>query len=59
VLATVITALDGKAELEEATVVAVELLRLGLLNADYMFDQYNGAPIRGERKSLLNITRHC
>jgi hypothetical protein len=50
-LATVITALKGNAELEEAALLAVELIRLGVLNADSnMFPTYNGAPMRGEGK---------
>ena len=47
VLASVIAGLKGNAELEEAAVIAVELLRLGILNAENMF-QYNGAPMRGD-----------
>lgn len=48
VLATVISALKDKRELEEAAVLAVELLRLGLLNGDEnMFPGYKGAPLRG------------
>lgn len=40
--------LEGQPELEEAAVLAVELTRLGLLNADItMFPAYNGAPMRG------------
>jgi len=51
VLATAITTLKGKTELEEAAVVAVELIRLGILNSDInMFPSYNGAPMRGESK---------
>jgi hypothetical protein len=38
-------------ELEEATVIAVDLLRLNSLNADIsMFPTYNGAPMRGSSK---------
>lgn len=47
-LATVIAALKGNSELEDAAVLAVELIRLGVLNADSMFPTYNGAPMRGE-----------
>jgi len=43
-----ITALKGKPELEEAAVVAVELIRLGLLNSDLDMFPYKGAPMRGE-----------
>ena len=51
VLAKVIAGLNGKPELEEAAVLAVELLRMGLLTADInMFPTYNGAPIRGSSR---------
>lgn len=51
ILAKVITGLKRKPELEEAAVLAVELLRLGLLTADInMFPAYNGAPMRGSSK---------
>ena len=52
VLAATIAALAGKKELEEPAVIAIELLRLGLLNADNMF-QYSGAPMRGTGMSTL------
>ncbi|KAH9877912.1 hypothetical protein J1614_003129 [Plenodomus biglobosus] len=48
VLVKVIAALNGKQELEEAAVLAVELLRIGVLTPDInMFPSYNGAPMRG------------
>lgn len=48
VLVAAINGVKGQASLEEATVIAVELLRLGTLNADIsMFPTYNGAPMRG------------
>ena len=51
ILVTVIAGLKGQAQLEEAAVLAVELLRLGLLTADInMFPAYNGAPMRGSSK---------
>ncbi|KAH7067400.1 temperature dependent protein affecting M2 dsRNA replication-domain-containing protein [Paraphoma chrysanthemicola] len=51
VLASAIAGLKGRSDLEEATVIAVELLRLGTLNADInMFPTYNGAPMRGSAK---------
>lgn len=37
---------------EEASFLAVELLRLGLLNADTMFRDYSGAPMRGSGENL-------
>ncbi|KAJ4355560.1 uncharacterized protein N0V89_003578 [Didymosphaeria variabile] len=50
VLKTAITALKGKPELEEAVVVAIELIRLGVLNWDLDMFPYNGAPMRGETR---------
>lgn len=48
VLVKVVASLKGKPELEEAAVLAVELLRLGVLTSDInMFPIYNGAPMRG------------
>jgi hypothetical protein len=41
-------------ELEEAAVVAVELLRLGLLNSTNMFPNYSGAPYRGSEAVKRN-----
>lgn len=34
-------------EIDEAVLIAIELLRYGLLNANNMFPTYTGAPIRG------------
>ncbi|RMZ71139.1 xpg i-region [Pyrenophora seminiperda CCB06] len=51
VLAAVISGFKGKSEHEEAAVLAVELIRMGLLNSDIgMFHTYNGAPMRGSTK---------
>ncbi|RAR07197.1 XPG N-terminal domain containing protein [Stemphylium lycopersici] len=51
VLAAVIAGLKGKPEHEEAAVLAVELIRMGLLTSDItMFPTYNGAPMRGSTK---------
>jgi hypothetical protein len=56
VLVKVMESLKGNAELEEGAVLAVELLRLGVLNADIgMFPTYNGAPMRGTGKWLDSI----
>ena len=38
----------GGRDQEEAAFLAIELLRLGLLNPDTMFAGYSGAPIRGD-----------
>jgi len=59
VLATTIAALNGKPELEEAAIIAVELARLDLLNAKNMFN-YGGAPMRGtdiDRRNNLLVSR--
>ncbi|KAF9700807.1 hypothetical protein EKO04_002054 [Ascochyta lentis] len=50
VLAQTIASLDGRAELEESAVLAVELLRLEDLNGDINMFPYNGAPMRGNAK---------
>tara|TARA_R110002003_G_scaffold388_13_gene19382 strand:- start:14673 stop:14858 length:186 start_codon:yes stop_codon:yes gene_type:complete len=58
VLASAIAGLKGRADLEEAIVIAVELLRLGTLNADInMFPTYNGAPMRGNGTRLIYQSR--
>jgi hypothetical protein len=49
------TALKGKSELEEAVVVAIELIRQGVLNWDLDMFPYNGAPMRGESTYLFNL----
>ena len=33
--------------MEEAILLAIEILKLGLLNSVDMFPQYSGAPMRG------------
>jgi hypothetical protein len=58
VLKTAIAALKGKSELEEATVVAIELIRQGVLNWNLDMFPYNGAPMRGESMCIHHITRH-
>jgi hypothetical protein len=53
VLAAALSGVKGKPELEDATVIAVELLRMGTLNAEVsMFPTYNGAPMRGSSKFI-------
>jgi hypothetical protein len=47
-------------EFEEPAIVAVELARLGLLNADDMFPGYSGAPHKGtetDRRNALLVSR--
>lgn len=47
VLGGILSSLDPADGHEEAAVLAVELLRLGLLNADTMFPNYTGGPSGG------------
>lgn len=47
VLDSTLSSLDPADGHEEAAFLAVELLRLGLLNADTMFPNYTGAPSGG------------
>lgn len=49
--ATLAVSGSNKAQ-EQAAFLAVELLRLGLLNADTMFRDYSGAPMRGTGKNI-------
>ena len=47
ILAVALTAVEGTKELEEAVLLAIELLRFGILNADTMFQGYQGTPLKG------------
>ena len=47
VLETTLSASGPNKDLEEAAFLAIELLRLGLLTADTMFQGYSGAPVQG------------
>jgi len=47
VLNSAVSALNPEDDLEEAIFLAVELLRLNLLNSDTMFPSYSGQPLRG------------
>ncbi len=47
VLMTIMSNLDPADDLEEAAYLAVELLRLGHLNAETMFPKYTGSPSGG------------
>ncbi|KAL8710079.1 MAG: hypothetical protein Q9220_005351 [cf. Caloplaca sp. 1 TL-2023] len=45
---------------EKAVFLAVELLRLGLLNANTMFERYPGAPVRGseiDKRNCMLVSR--
>ena len=46
-LAQILTKLGPKTDQDQAVMLAVELLRLDLLNPDTMFPDYSGAPVRG------------
>lgn len=48
--------LPASAELEEATFLAVELMRLDLLNSRSMFPAYSGAPLRGSGKEQITAS---
>lgn len=52
VLEAALTVTGSSKALEEAVFVAIELLRLNLLNADTMFAGYSGAPVHGSGKKL-------
>jgi hypothetical protein len=47
-LAAVIAALKGNRKHEEAALLAVELLRLDMLNGEAAMFPYQGAPLRGD-----------
>lgn len=53
VLSVVLSAMPVDDDLEEASFLAVELLRLGLLSSDNMFPTYTGGPMRGSGMSPL------
>ncbi len=53
-LFTAISSLDPADQLEEPVFIALELLRLDILNADSAFATYVGAPLRGSGKTRLN-----
>lgn len=56
-LVAVIAALDGKPQLEEAAFLAVELLRLDMLNGDKaMCAPYFGSPFRGDGGFDCNVS---
>ena len=52
VLEATLSVSGAKKAQEEAAFLAVELLRLGLLNADTMFRDYSGAPMRGSGENF-------
>ena len=51
VLQSALLKVGSSKDQEEAAFLAVELLRLDLLNADTMFAGYSGAPVRGSGRS--------
>lgn len=54
VLEVTLSASGPNKDLEEAAFLAIELLRLGLLTADTMFQGYSGAPVQGSGIVLLS-----
>ena len=46
VLDSILSITGSQSEQEKAALLAVELMRFGLLNADTMFSAYSGAPSR-------------
>jgi len=52
VLDSVLSSLDPADGHEEAAIIAVELLRIGLLNADIMFPNYTGGPSGGSGRYI-------
>ena len=52
ILETSLAAVRDNKELSEAVFLAIEMLRLGLLNAHTMFPGYPGSPMKGSRKFL-------
>lgn len=57
VLSASMSTLDGRdSRMEESVFLAVELARLGLLNAENMFPNYTGVPYRGSDTDKRNTT---
>ncbi|KAI9820963.1 MAG: hypothetical protein M1832_003435 [Thelocarpon impressellum] len=59
-LQAALSALDPADHLEEPTFLAIELVRLNLVNANDTFSTYIGAPLRGsenDKKSCLLVSR--
>ena len=52
ILKTTLEALDSNRDQEDAALLAIELLRLNVLNADTLFPDYSGAPSRGSGRFL-------
>lgn len=52
VLDSVLSIAGSQPQQEKAALLAVELMRLGLLNADTMFFAYSGAPGRSNGQSV-------
>lgn len=60
VLNSMLLVMDYSLERERAALLAVELLRFGLLNADTMFPGYSGAPSRSsdiDRRNCMLVSR--
>lgn len=56
VLRAALSKVGSSKDQEEAAFLAVDLLRLGLLNADTMFEGYSGAPMRGSGMCILLVS---
>lgn len=60
VLEASLSVVGSNKDQEEATLVAIELLRLNLLNADTMFVGYSGAPVHGsevDKRNCMLVSR--
>ncbi|KAI4260601.1 MAG: hypothetical protein LQ352_000162 [Teloschistes flavicans] len=60
ILDGVLPILGSDAGQEKAAFLAIELLRVGLLNADTMFSQYSGAPVHGndiDKRNCMLVSR--
>ncbi|KAL8815851.1 MAG: hypothetical protein Q9223_005053 [Gallowayella weberi] len=60
VLDGILSSTGSKSEQERAALLAVELLRLGLLSADTMFPAYSGAPARSneiDKRNCMLVAR--
>ncbi|KAI9820999.1 MAG: hypothetical protein M1826_000778 [Phylliscum demangeonii] len=53
-LLAALSSLDAVDQLEEAVVIAFELLRLNVLDADHVFATYTGAAVRGSEADRTN-----
>ena len=52
-----LSVLDPSDGLEEATFLAIEMLRLGLLNSKPWFSHVSGGPMRGSGETIQRLPR--